>query len=150
MQVRIFSIPIPGGEVQNEEMNVFLRSKKVLHVENQLVQHSHGAFWCFCVKYLDSPVNTSARSRIDYKEVLNEASFARFSKMREIRKQIAQKEGIPAYAVFTNEELSLLAKKEELSLANMKSIKGIGQKKLEKYGTHFIMKKIPDRDETSQ
>jgi len=28
MQIKIFTIPIIGGEKMNEEMNVFLRSKK--------------------------------------------------------------------------------------------------------------------------
>jgi len=53
MQIKIFSIPIPGGEALNEEMNLFLRSKKVLHVDSRLVNHAQGAFWCFCIKYLD-------------------------------------------------------------------------------------------------
>ena len=33
----IFSIPIIGGEKLNDEINTFLRSKKILDVEGQLV-----------------------------------------------------------------------------------------------------------------
>lgn len=137
MQIKIFNVPIPGSEEMNEEMNTFLRSKKVLSVEQQVVQSANGAFWCFCIRYVEGAVPPS---RKDYKEILNEASFQRFSRMREIRKSLSLKEGIPAYAIFTDEELSELAKIEELTLAAMKSVKGVGEKKVEKYGMHFISK----------
>lgn len=137
MQIKIFNIPIPGSEQMNEEMNTFLRSKKVLSVEQQVVQSPNGAFWCFCIRYVEGTVPSPKK---DYKEILDEVSFQRFSKMREIRKSLSLKEGIPAYAIFTDEEMSELAKIEELTLASMKSIKGIGEKKAEKYGLHFISK----------
>ena len=44
MQIKIFTIPIMGGEKLLEEMNVFLRSKKVLQVEQHLVQEVGGLF----------------------------------------------------------------------------------------------------------
>lgn len=60
-----------------------------------------------------------------------------------IRKQIAKDEAIPAYAVFTDAELAELAKMEGvLSLAKMKTVKGIGEKKIEKYGQHFLPKPV--------
>jgi len=37
MQIRIFTIPIFGGDAFAEDMNAFLRSKKVLQVDQQLV-----------------------------------------------------------------------------------------------------------------
>lgn len=76
MQVRIFTIPIIGGEALNEEMNVFLRSKKILQVESQIVQERSGAFWCFSVKYLED--QGREREKVDYKELLDEASFPGF------------------------------------------------------------------------
>ncbi|MDZ4683031.1 MAG: HRDC domain-containing protein [Saprospiraceae bacterium] len=138
MQIKIFNISIPDGEEMNEEMNVFLRSKRVLSVEQQVVQSATGAYWCFCIRYVEG--TTSARQKTDYKETLDGATFLRFSRMREIRKSLSFKEGIPAYAIFTDEELSELAKIEELTLASMKSVKGVGEKKIEKYGMHFISK----------
>lgn len=140
MQIMIFNIPIPGGDQVNEEMNKFLRSKKVLHMENHIVNTDQGAFWCFCVRYLDEHSTERRRGKVDYREVLNEVSFNRFSEMRKIRKQIAEEEAIPAYAIFTNEELAELAKFDSLTEANMKNIKGIGQKKMQKYGHHFLTK----------
>jgi superfamily II DNA helicase RecQ len=140
MQIKIFNIPIPGGEEINEEMNTFLRSKKVLQTENHLVSNDNGNFWCFCIKYLNEAPQ-GKRQKVDYMEVLDKETFQRFADMRKIRKQLAQEEGIPAYAIFTDEELAGLAKLEALTPAAMRSVKGIGEKKIEKYGRHFYTKK---------
>lgn len=140
MQIRIFTIPIVGGESIQEELNLFLRSKKILQVENQLDNDGGGLYWCFCVKYLDQAPATPDRSRpkVDYKEVLDKASFARFSKMREIRRQISRGESVPAYTILTDQEMAELAKIENLSLEAMKQVRGVGEKKTEKYGAYFV------------
>ena len=110
-----------------------------------------GAAWSFCITYLEEGFTKSkGKAKVDYKEVLDAESFDRFSQMRVIRKKIAQEEAIPAYAVFTDAELGALAKVEELSFAKMKTIKGIGEKKIEKYGKHFILGTTKATDEKSK
>lgn len=146
MQIKIFSIPIIGGEAINEDLNAFLRSKKVVQVESQLVSAGNGAFWVFCVKYSEDE-NSRQRERIDYREVLDESSFQRFAVMREIRRKLSREESVPAYTIFTDEELAELAKVEELTAAKMKRVKGVGEKKVERYGSYFISKAA---DETSE
>ena len=140
MQIKIFNIPIPDGEKATEEMNAFLRGRKILKTEAQVVTNTEGSFWTFCVRYMDEGKTTPVfrREKKDYREILDKDSYQRYSKMKDIRKKLSQKEGIPAYAVFTNEELAKLAKLENLTLAGMKKIKGIGEKKVEKYGGHFV------------
>ena len=142
MQIKIFTIPIIGGEKLTEELNVFLRSQKILHIERQIATSHQGTFWSFCINYLDenhqTVTGTYERGRIDYREVLDMATFARFSKMRELRKHIAQEEGIPAFAIFRDDELAGIAQLETLTLATMKNVKGVGDKKTEKYGQRFI------------
>jgi len=138
MQIKIFTVPIPGGEEINEEMNTFLRSKKVLQTESRLVQNSSGTFWCFCIRYLDEQFRKSGRKKVDYRQELDKESFQRFTGMRRIRKQLADKEGIPAFAVFTDKELAALARLTPLTSAAMRSVEGIGEKKVEKYGKYFV------------
>lgn len=123
----------------NADLNAFLRSKKVLEVEQQLAHQAGGSFWCFSIKYLDDCVfNDREKLKTDYKKILTAAEFERFSNLREIRKQIAQEDAIPAYAVFTDEELSGMAKLETITLVNLKTVKNIGEKKVEKYGQRFL------------
>ena len=49
------------------------------------------------------------KQRVDYKEVLSPADFALFAKLRDWRKATAEQEGIPVYAVLTNEQLAAIA-----------------------------------------
>lgn len=140
MQIKLYTIPVMGGEALTEEMNAFLRSKKILQTDHELVHDPHGAVWCFCIKFVEdySPYS-KGKERVDYKQVLDEVSFARFARLREIRKEIALADGVPPYAVFTDEELAELAKTETLTEAKMQEIKGIGPKKVEKFGQRILM-----------
>jgi len=140
MQIKLFTIPIGDSGTALEEMNRFLRGNKILEVQNQLISNENGAYWCFCVRYLEKAfVSTDEpKGKVDYKQVLDEATFKKFSKLREIRKKVAADEGLPAFAVFTDEELAGLAKLEAISQKNMLSVKGIGDKKVERFAKHFI------------
>jgi superfamily II DNA helicase RecQ len=142
MQIKIFTIPIMAGEMLMDEMNVFLRSKKVLQVKEHLVNHdSEGVFWCYSVRYVDDVAAAEREKvKVDYREVLDDATFKRFSALREIRKRVGQEDGVPAYAVFTDAELAELAKLETLTLEAIKQLKGVGEKKAEKYAHHFLPK----------
>lgn len=86
------------------------------------------------MKFIESPIfsGTEKGNKVDYKTVLDEKTFQRFSELREIRKKVSAEEGIPAFAVFTDEELSGLAKLTEINEKNMLSVKGIGEKKVER------------------
>lgn len=145
MQIKIFTVPIMGGDALIEDLNSFLRSKKVLQVDQQLISREQGSAWCFCIRYVeDNSPFRGAKDKVDYREVLDAESFERFSVFRKIRKEIAEEEGIPAFSVFTDLELSEMAKIKDLSTAQMKSVKGVGEKKVEKYGKYFVPKPMTD------
>ncbi len=152
MQIRIYNIPVGDGGEMQAEMNGFLASNKILEVAQHFYQNEHGAYWCFCVRYLLSHssnfTNQSTRQKVDYKALLNEQEFANFSILRDCRKIIAAEDAVPAYAVFTDEELAGIAKMPVIEVSKMISIKGIGDKKVEKYGKQLIelfnMKIAPD------
>ena len=140
MQVKLFTIPLFDNETELNEMNGFLRAQKVLTIDKQFVSVGENAYWSFCITYLQlskqstMTQNAQRQNKIDYKEVLDVATFAVFSTLRTIRKQIAENEAVPAYAVFTDSELAEIAKLENIDVAHLQSIQGIGQKKAEKYG----------------
>lgn len=136
MQIKLFNVPVFGGDGAMDEMNRFLRATKVLQVENHLVSDTSGTFWSFCVKYLETSAPVK-KARVDYMEVLDRESFQRFAHMRKIRKQVAKDEGIPAFAVFTDAQLAELAKLEVLTPGTMGKVKDIGEKKVARYGKIF-------------
>lgn len=140
MQIKLFTIPITDSGAFLEEMNRFLRANKVLEVENQFVSNERGASWCFCVKYLPSVPGYQKTENIkkDFKSELSADVFKVFSNLREIRKQIAVEDAIPAYAVCTDQELAEIAALNEINENTLKSVKGFGDNKYKKYGQHFI------------
>lgn len=92
MQIRIFTIPLFGGEEALEEMNKFLRGNKVVDISKNLVQQGEVTYWSFCVTYLlgippktQQPVDK--KEKVDYKQILSEAEFARFVLLRTLRKR---------------------------------------------------------------
>ena len=140
MQVKVYTIPLFENSELTEEMNSFLRVHKVLSVDNKLVTVGEQAFWTFCITYLPQqnhctpePVQQK-KNRTDYKYLLDDETFAKFSRLRLIRKQLAEQEAVPAYAVFTDSELADISRLEEITPENIRQIQGIGQKKVEKYG----------------
>lgn len=142
MQIKIFNIPVTDTGEFYSEMNHFLGANKVLEIEQHFYQTDRGAYWSFCVRYLVSNIaafqNQNTKNKKDYKELLSEAEFSIFSKLRECRKILAANDAVPAYAVFTDEELAEIARLPVIDVGKLISVKGIGDKKVEKYGSQLI------------
>jgi len=51
----------------------------------------------------------------------------------EVRKKLAEENGLPVYAVCTNEQLAEIAKRKPKNMTECMQIDGIGQGKAEKY-----------------
>ncbi len=143
MQYRIFTIPIIGGDVETDSLNKFLRANKVVKVDKELVVNGESTYWTFCVQYLLPPLTTPVgekKEKNDYKSVLDENQFKTFSLLRKIRKNIADEEAVPAFAVFVDAELAEMSKLSEINLKTMMSINGIGIQRADKYGKKLIEK----------
>ena len=61
-----------------------------------------------------------------------------FEALRKLRSKIAGKKKIPAYVVFGDAALRDMARKRPASLDTFLDVKGVGEKKYEKYGETFI------------
>jgi len=143
MQLKWFRIPVSGCPETEEALNAFLRGNRVLSVTRELVERDTAPGWAVCVEYQDAAVgagtmrrgdNGRAAKKIDYREVLTEGDFAVFSKLRDLRKSLAESEGVPVYAIFTNEQLADVAKARPPSKAALGKINGIGEGRLPKDG----------------
>ena len=137
MQVKIFTISCFNSNESNEELNRFLRANKVVNIEKQFYILNKDAYWSFCVSYLPSQSSSSQEkkdNKVDYKSILDERSFANFTQLRSLRKMLSEQDDVPAYAVFTDVELSLISQLEEINESNIMKIQGIGEKRMERYG----------------
>jgi superfamily II DNA helicase RecQ len=155
-QFTSFFISPFGEKSVSDELNVFLKTYRIVNVEKRLIDGERGTGWVFLVEYGTdgkSQFNTQSQQRIDYREVLNESEYAVFDKLRNIRKELAEKQGIPVYAVFTNDQLAGMVKKQPKTARELQSIAGIGEARVKQYGDAFInffIKEGSDSNEKSE
>lgn len=146
MQFKTFMLPASGSEQTEENLNVFLRTHRIVSVRSEFVSGETPA-WCILVEYVQQGEQTAKPGgKIDYMKVLTPMEFAVFSKLRELRKEFASKEGVPPFVVFTDEQLASIVKQKPSDLGKLIAIQGIGQAKAEKYGT-AVLKIIKETDE---
>lgn len=69
---------------------------------------------------------------------LNGATEKLFNVLRELRKSLAEENGVPPYVIFHDSTLLEMAKYRPDSLAALSNISGVGDKKLEQYGAEFV------------
>ena len=62
------------------------------------------------------------RGKVDFRDILTDAEFAVFARLRAARKERADADGIPAYAVFTNEQLAEMVQKRITSATALRDI----------------------------
>lgn len=69
--------------------------------------------------------------------MLSPEEFGRFARFRDVRKELAAQQGVPAYAIFTDEELSQIARMETVTKEAIAALKNVG-KRAERYGDAFV------------
>jgi hypothetical protein len=149
MQVRVFEIPMDADAVDaTAECNAFLRAHKVLSVTKVAVIDAGRHFWSLCIEYLPRRAGDAAgsprslgdaqRPRVDYREILSQDAFDRFAKLRTLRKELAEAEGVPVYTVLTNAQLADLARFVPQTKTTLATIEGFGPAKLDRYAEPFL------------
>ncbi|NQV28872.1 MAG: HRDC domain-containing protein [Rhodopirellula sp.] len=144
MRFEFFAIPALHPQEAVAELNQFLASHRVCSVTRELIADGANSYWTVCVEWTPGRGSASAsvgadrKSRIDYREVLPPDQFSVFSKLRSLRKELAEKDGVPPYALFTNEHLAEMVRQKMTSLTALQSLDGVGPSKSEKYGAAFL------------
>ncbi len=146
MAYKFFSIPIAAPEAAEAELNRFLASTKVSGIEKHFVNDGTNSCWAVAVQFgaatVAAPTGTdAARNRIDYQQVLTPAEFTIYARLRSLRKELADAQGVKLHAVFTNEQLATIAKGEPRTLGELGKIPGIGEKRVKDYGEAILAKR---------
>ena len=63
---------------------------------------------------------------------------ALFERLRRLRKKLADEKNVPAYIVFSDVSLRLMARDLPATEADFRLISGVGEKKLQEFGTIFL------------
>ncbi|MEC4891529.1 MAG: DNA helicase RecQ [Oscillatoria sp. PMC 1051.18] len=75
---------------------------------------------------------------------------ALFQRLRNLRKRIADEQGIPPYMIFADSTLKLMAFQQPQSLADLAQLSGVGDYKLAYYGELFVAETIGHCRERNQ
>lgn len=159
MPFRMFLVPVLYGDEAMHELNAFIASHRVAHIERKWIDQGAQSAWAFCVEYvLASPTGDGhprfqlSRNRIDYKTILSPDEFTIFSLLRELRKELSQQEGVPVFALFSNEQLAQMVQRRCSSNADLLGIEGIGAAKMEKYSEKLlaVLSKFPSSPSSSE
>lgn len=142
MAFRVFAIPTGDDGRAAEELNAFLRRVRVLSVQKALLPD--GSAWSFCIDFAEH--DTPARSeggrarppKVDYREVLSPEDFEVFARLRAERKATAEAQGVPVYALLTNEQLANIARSRPTSMSELQAIEGLGEAKAANLGAGIL------------
>lgn len=69
---------------------------------------------------------------------LDAADHALWERLRDLRSQLADEQGVPPYVIFHDKTLLAMIQHKPTSAAALLAIDGIGEKKLETYGNQFL------------
>jgi len=144
MPLQFFKVRVNDPGPEQARLNAFLNSHRILQVRQEFCTGEDPA-WAVSVDYMEGVTN-SRRSgeavgktgRIDYREVLDASDFILYAKLRDLRKSLSESEGVPLFTIFTNEQLAAMVQAKCRVLADLKSIAGIGEGRVSKYGETFL------------
>ncbi len=144
MKFHFFTIPVRDSKAAESELNTFCNQHRIVSVEKQFVANGDNSYWSLCLERVsneDAPGKPhTSGNKVDYKQILNQSDFILFAKLRTLRKEIAEREGIPPYVVFTNEQLADIVRGRISTKAALLELKGVGTKRVDKYGDLFLAK----------
>lgn len=142
MQMKFFDVSMFQINDVESQLNLFLRSHKIISVEKHFYIQDGIGHWAILVEYLNAIQTSNAttqekKPKVDYKQVLDEVTFEKFSKLREARKKLSTEDAVPAYMVFTDAELASISKLEDITPSELLKLDGIGVPRVEKYGVRI-------------
>ena len=145
MKLQFFAIPAIAPDQAQTEFNRFVASHRVARVEKELITDGAASFWSVCVTWIDGEAGAAPMSpplrrgkEIDYRETLPPAEFAVFDRLRQLRKQIAEVEGLKVYNIFTNEQLAAIVQQRVTTAAALGRLDGVGEGRVTRYGESVL------------
>lgn len=144
MKVKFFWIPARDSIAAESERNGFLTANRVIHIEQAFVASESAPGWSICVQRLQQGPGVTVgaskgrAAKVDYREVLDDATFEIYAVLRTWRKDRAVEQGVPVYTVATNEQLARIARDRIQSKSGLERVDGFRASRMEKYSEELI------------
>ncbi|PEE35869.1 DNA helicase RecQ [Bacillus cereus] len=110
-------------------------------ISDELIAVEHGTYPTLKVTEKGKEVllgkeNVLRKERVETRQIVQDHPL--FEVLREVRKEIAQGEGVPPFVIFSDQTLKDMCVKMPQNDSELLTVKGIGEHKLVKYGSHFL------------
>ncbi|AIY77509.1 DNA helicase RecQ [Bacillus anthracis] len=110
-------------------------------ISDELIAVEHGTYPTLKITEKGKEVllgkeNVLRKERVETRQIVQDHPL--FEVLREVRKEIAQGEGVPPFVIFSDQTLKDMCAKMPQSDSELLTVKGIGEHKLVKYGSHFL------------
>ncbi len=139
MRLHFAIVPILSSQPAETELNRFLASHRIATIDRHFIADGERSAWAICVTYLDTnSTPPSVKGRIDYRQILSPADFEVYARLRALRKEISEQEGVPPYTLFTNEQLATMVRRQVRNTDQLREIDGVGPARITKYGQRFL------------
>ena len=148
MSLHFFSIPVANPQPFQDELNQFLATHRITAVERRWMDAGEASRWAVCVEVahglgplptaVTSAAKPAATGKVDYREVLSPEDFEVYARLRSLRKAISERDGCPAFHVFTNEQLAEMVQRRVTTRSALASIAGVGPARMERYAVEFL------------
>lgn len=140
MQIKTFKVPLGDTSGVEDELNKFLRSHRVLKLERAFCLDGSG-FLAVCVEYMEGEPKGEQMVKPAKKDVtkdLTEKEQQVYERFRKRRRELASEKSLPAYMIFTDADLAILAKQPGLTVESVLEVPGIQKSRLKEYGALFV------------
>lgn len=142
MRIKHFKIRLTNEYLQADEdsLNEFLKTVVVKKTTPQLVIIGQTTYWSVLVFYDDisSLENHKNEKTVIDTSSLTEEERTRYEVLRSWRSELARQQGLPNYIFASNAELAAIAKLNPTTVQELHKVKGMGEKKISKYGEEII------------
>ncbi|PEW02951.1 DNA helicase RecQ [Bacillus cereus] len=110
-------------------------------ISDELIAVEHGTYPTLKVtekgrEVLLGKENVLRKERVETRKIVQDHPL--FEVLREVRKEIAQGEGVPPFVIFSDQTLKDMCAKMPRNDSELLTVKGIGEHKLVKYGSQFL------------
>ena len=135
--IKIFTIPFSKVHETffDDHLNQFLLDKNINTLKAEFFKSREDFYWTILVDC--SPV-MGTKSKEKPKPKLDERDELLLKRLKEWRKQRADKDGIPVFIIATNAQLMAVIQLKPGSKDALKEVNGYGKKKIEKYGDDIL------------
>ncbi len=142
MKLRAFTLHhSPEHGFDDRELQAFCQDHSATLVAEHFAVIGDAPVWGVLVSYkelLDRAPKRPAARRKDPRSDLNPEDLVVYEALRDWRNTRGKEKGAPPYVILTNNPLAEIARHRPRSLADLRTIRGVGDNKIEEWGEEIL------------